>query len=68
MGYEFDEVGDFGNERDARDWAERNDIDLRDLHLRDLGKRGIALSVRRSALGDPARGDLTYGRRTGFTS
>ena len=66
MSFDHQEVGDFANERDAQDWAERNNLDLRDLHIRSLGRRGVTLSVRRSALGDQAPGDLSYGRRTGF--
>ena len=66
MAYDHEEIGDFASERDAHDWAERNSIDPRYLHFRARGKRGVTLSVRRSALGDSSRGDLSYGRRTGF--
>jgi len=66
MAYEHEEVGDFASERDAQDWAESNNIDPQDLHFRARGRRGVTLSVRRSALGDSSRGDLSYGRRTGF--
>ena len=41
-------------------------IDVLDLHLRAVRGRGVTLSVRRSALGDSATSDLSYGRRTGF--
>lgn len=41
-------------------------IDVRDLHLRSVRGRGLTLSVRRSALGDSATSDLSYGRRTDF--
>ena len=68
MGFDYDEAGEFGSEQDAREWAERNAIELADLHIRYRGDRGVTLSVRRSALGDSARSDLTYGRRTGFLS
>ena len=47
-------------------WAERNNIDLRDLHFRNRGSGAVTLSVNRSALGDSNPGDLSYGRRTGF--
>ena len=40
MAYEHDEIGDFASERDAQDWAERNNIDPSDLHFRARGKRG----------------------------
>ena len=66
MAYEHDEIGDFASERDAQDWAERNGIDVRDLHLRSVRGRGVTLSVRRSALGDSSQADLSFGRRTGF--
>ena len=57
MAYEHEEVGDFASERDAQDWAERNNIDPQDLRCRARGRRGVTLNVRRSALGDSARGD-----------
>ena len=66
MSYDHQEIGDFANERDAQDWAERNGIDVRDLHLRPVRGRGVTLSVRRSALGDSSQADLSFGRRTGF--
>jgi hypothetical protein len=66
MSYDHQEIGDFANERDAQDWAERNNLDVRDLHYRSRGSRGVTLSVRRSALGDSATSDLSFGRRTGF--
>ena len=40
MSYDHQEIGDFASEADARDWAERNGLELRDLHLRGL--RGYA--------------------------
>jgi len=66
MSYDHQEIGDFANEKDAQDWAERNSISPGDLHFRSRGSRGVTLSVRRSALGDSRPGDLSYGRRTGF--
>lgn len=66
MSHDHQEIGDFANERDAQDWAERNNIDVHDLHFRSRGRRGVTLSVRRSALGDSSPSDLSYGRRTGF--
>lgn len=68
MAYDYDEAGDFSSEHNAREWAERNNIDPSDLHFRNRGGRNVTLSVRRSALGDNARSDLTYGRRTGYFS
>ena len=66
MSYDHQEIGDFANERDAQDWAERNGIDVRDLHLRSVRGRGVTLSVRRSVLVDFATSELSYGCRTGF--
>ena len=37
MSFDHQEIGDFGSEHDAREWAERNNIDLRDLHFRNRG-------------------------------
>lgn len=66
MSFDHTEIGDFASEKDAQDWAERNNIDLRDLHIRGRGRAGVTLSVRRSALGDARPDDLSFGRRTGF--
>lgn len=66
MSYDHQEIGDFGSEHDAKEWAERNNLDLRDLHFRNRGGGAVTLSVNRSALGDSNPGDLSYGRRTGF--
>jgi len=63
---QWDEIGDFKDEHDAKEWAERNGVDFRDLHTKNRGEGRVTASVRRSALGDQAEGDLTYGRRTGF--
>ena len=66
MAYEHEEIGDFASEREAQDWAERNNIDPQDLHFRARGRRGVTLSVRRSALGDSSNSDQRFGRTTGF--
>ena len=66
MSFDHTEIGDFASERDAQDWAERNNLDLRNLHIRNRGGRGVTLSVRRSALGDTRPDDLSFGRRPGF--
>ncbi|MBB3862321.1 hypothetical protein GGQ88_003621 [Novosphingobium hassiacum] len=31
MSYDHTEIGNFASEKDAQDWAERNNLDLRDL-------------------------------------
>lgn len=66
MSFGYQEIGDFGSEHDAKEWAERNNIDLRDLHFRNHGGGAVTLSVNRSALGDSNPSDLSYGRRTGY--
>lgn len=66
MSFDHQEIGDFGSEHDAKEWAERNNIDVRDLHCRNRANGGVTVSVKRSALGDSNPSDLSYGRRTGF--
>lgn len=33
-GFDFDEVGEFGSEKAAEDWAKDNNIDLRDVDIK----------------------------------
>lgn len=65
MGFRGD--GRLGSEEAAHRWADRNDIDPRDVHVRSSG-RGVKLEVRRSALGDSggSHKDLRDGRRDGW--
>ena len=64
--WDFEEMGDFGDEAAAERWAKRNDVDLRDIRTSRRGD-GVRLEIRRSALGDTGRrdNDLRDGRRTG---
>lgn len=64
-GWNFDEVGGFDSAKDAHDWAERNNVDPRDLHLKNEGK-GVRASMRRS--GQPADRfkDRDNSRKDGF--
>lgn len=66
-GWDFEEVGGFDDETAAKSWAERQGVDLRDIHTRRDGG-GVRLSVRRSSLGDRgnAPNDLSFGRRSGW--
>ena len=65
--WDFEEMGDFGDEAAAERWAKRNDVDLRDIRASRRGD-GVRLEIRRSALGDTGRrdNDLRDGRRTGW--
>lgn len=65
--WDFEEMGDFGDEAAAERWAKRNDVDLRDIRTSRRGD-GVRLEIRRSALGDSGRrdSDLRDGRRTGW--
>lgn len=47
-GWDFDEVGDIGSDRDAEEWARDNNIDLRDIDVQHSGGRK-RLYVRRGA-------------------
>ena len=65
--WDFEEMGDFGDEAAAERWAKRNDVDLRDIRTSRRGD-GVRLEIRRSALGDTGRrdNDLRDGRRMGW--
>ena len=65
--WDFEEMGDFGDEAAAERWAKRNDVDLRDIRTSRRGD-GVRLEIRRSALGDSGRrdSDLRDGRPTGW--
>jgi len=36
MAFDYEDAGTFGSEREAKDWAQRNKVDLRDLHIRNV--------------------------------
>ncbi|MBN06098.1 MULTISPECIES: hypothetical protein [Alphaproteobacteria] len=61
MAYDYEDVGTFGSKRAAEDWAHRNKVDLRDLHIRNLGGERVEVGVRKSGY-DPRE---NYDNRTG---
>jgi hypothetical protein len=64
-GWDFDEVGRFGSEKAADDYARRNNLSVHDYRTRPTGN-GFELEVRRSAVdGDKLR-DRGEGRQDGF--
>lgn len=65
MGYSYEDIGEFGDRHAAENWAKRNNIDPRDLHIRDTA-RGVDVAVRKGTK-DNNRFDDGYGnRRDGF--
>lgn len=66
MGWDFEDVGGFRSREDAERWAKANNIDPRDLDIKQDGKRKVSASVRRSALTDGVDQDRSYGRTDGF--
>jgi hypothetical protein len=61
-GYDFDKAGQFPSAADATDWARRNNIDLRDLHISNVGTgEAVQVAVRRSA--EPDRLEDNHDRR-----
>ncbi|VWX51102.1 hypothetical protein [Novosphingobium sp. 9U] len=65
MSFDYDDVGSFGSRRAAEDWAKRNNIDPRDLHIRE-GNGGCDVGVRRSAIPSDGFNDGDKRRRDGF--
>lgn len=65
--WQFEDMGDFGDDAAAERWAKRNDVDPRDIGISAKGD-GVRLEIRRSALGDSGRSkrDLRDGRRAGW--
>ena len=65
--WQFEDMGDFGDDAAADRWAKRNNVDPRDVRISRKGD-GVRLEIRRSALGDSDRrdSDLRDGRRTGW--
>lgn len=66
MGWEFEEAGRFGSEKAADEYARRNNIDPRDVHLARKGDE-VELSIRRSALDRRGLRDSNEGRRDGWS-
>jgi hypothetical protein len=65
MSFSYDDVGNFGSRRAAEEWAERNNIDPRDLHIREDGS-GCNVGVRRSAIPNGGFNDSDRRRKDGF--
>ena len=65
--WQFEDMGDFGDDAAADRWAKRNNVDPCDVRISKKGD-GVRLEIRRSALGDSGRrdSDLRDGRRTGW--
>ncbi len=66
MSFHYEDCGEFGSKRDAEDWARRNNIDPRDLHVRD-NNGSVTVGVRRSVAPEDDRYDNKHNsRREGF--
>ena len=48
MAFDYEDVGTFGSKRAAEDWAHRNRVDLRDLHIRNAGGDRVEVGIRKS--------------------
>ena len=63
MALEYEDAGTVGSEREAKDGAQRNKVDLRDLHIRNAGGQSTVQktsefkrrSVNRRSIGTPYR-------------
>lgn len=66
-GFDFEDAGDFGSERDAENWAKKQGIRLTDIRTRHRGDT-VRLEVRRAAVDgkDLDNPDHSFGRRTGW--
>ena len=53
----------FGSEREAKDWAQRNKVDLRDLHIRNVGGQRVEVGIRKSAYDTRENYDNQHGQR-----
>ena len=65
-GWDFDEVGKFGSDKAAEDFARRNNVDPRDIRTSPSGE-GVELEVRRSSLDRREVRDSGEGRRDGWS-
>lgn len=67
MAFDYEDAGTFGSEREAKDWAHRNKVDLRDLHICNLGGDRVEVGIRKSSYDKSEGYDNRYGqRRDGF--
>ena len=62
MSWNYDDMGEFPSERAAVDWARRNNIDPRDLHIRQRGN-SVDVGLRRSSGRREGGLNDTHGRR-----
>ncbi|MDR7103987.1 hypothetical protein [Croceicoccus sp. BE223] len=65
-GWDFDDVGKFGSDKAAEDFAKRNNVDPRDIRTRAKGD-GVELEIRRSSLDRRGLKDSGEGRRDGWS-
>ena len=66
-GWDYEDVGEFGSKRQAEDWARRNNIDPRDLHVREGADGSADTAVKRSAGKGGDRYNDSHGdRKNGF--
>lgn len=63
MAFDYEDAGTFGSEREAKDWALRNRVDLRDLHIRSVGGERVEVGIRKSAYDAREEYDNRYGQR-----
>ena len=64
MAFDYDDKGDFPSERAAKDWALRNNVDLRDLHLRNNSDGSVNAGLRKSGSRESEDYDNRYGGRS----
>ncbi len=62
-GWNHDDMGDFPSEQAAIDWAHRNNIDLRDIHMKHRGGV-VEVGLRRSTGRKENELDNRYGGRS----
>ena len=66
MSFGYEDVGEMKDRHAAEDWAKRNNVDLRDLHVRQSGT-GVEVGIRKSRYDDKERYDNRHGgRQDGF--
>ena len=64
MAFDYEDAGTFGSEREAKDWAHRNKVDVRDLHIRNAGNDRVEVGIRKSRYDDKERYDNRHGSRS----
>ena len=64
MAFGYEDAGTFGSEREAKDWAHRNKVDLRDLHIRNAGGDRVEVGIRKSRYDEKERYDNRHGSRS----